>query len=347
MNKRSVLDAAALAIVAALAGCSGSGEQSSKERVVDLGGGDKMAFVLIPPGSFTMGTTEAQVKAALARWPEKKEDAFAGEKPTRKVTLSKALWMGQHEVTVGQFRRFVEATGHKTDAERGTKFQGAFVVYGEVDRDVGGAIAVRRSHVGMKDDATWRNPYFKQTDEHPVVCVSWNDARAFADWLNATDRARPAGSSYRLPTEAEWEYACRAGTTTWYQWGDDPGAGKGWCNVKDLAAEVIFGSRGGKVFQWDDGFVYTAPVGSFRASSFGLHDMHGNVGEWCEDWHGAYRSGDQTDPVGPASGEKRVLRGGSWLDLPDSMRSTHRSPDGPHCRDNYNGFRLVLATGHD
>ena len=111
------LASAALALLAALAGGSEAGEEAPKERVVDLGGGVKMSLVLIPAGTFTMGSTEAEIKAVLAKWPDANAERFADEKPAHKVTISKAFWMGKHEVTVGQFRRFEEATGYKTDAE--------------------------------------------------------------------------------------------------------------------------------------------------------------------------------------------------------------------------------------
>ncbi len=313
---------AALASLAALAGRAGAGEQAPKERVVDLGGGVKMAFVLIPPGTFTMGSAEADIKAVLAKWPQTKEGWFADERPAHKVTITKGFWMGKHEVTVGQFRRFVGATAYKTDAEKSTGF--------------------KEFKFNVTEDASWRNPHFKQTDEHPVVFVSWNDARAFADWMNAADKAKPAGASYCLPTEAEWEYACRAGTTTWYQWGDDPDNGKGWCNAADLTAKRTF--RDLAAFNWDDGFDCTAPVGSFRANAFGLHDMHGNAWEWCRDWYGPYEAGDQTDPRGPASGGARVVRGGSWSYPPWYIRSSYRDKLSAEYRLNRNGFRLLLAT---
>ncbi|HUT32285.1 MAG TPA: formylglycine-generating enzyme family protein [Planctomycetota bacterium] len=325
---------AALALLAALTGGCG---KESKERVVDLGGGVKMTFVLVPAGTFTMGSTDAEIKAVLAKWPEIKEEFFADEKPAHKTTLSKAFWMGKHEVTVGQFRKFVDAAGYKTDAEKGTGYKVQFVFAdGEAD---------------LVKDASWRNPYCKQTDEHPVVLVSWNDARAFVNWLNATDKAKPAGSTYRLPTEAEWEYACRGGTTTWYQWGDDADKGKGWCNATDLTAKktlpgVSVDNLPMSWFKWDDGFLYTAPVGSFKANAFGLHDMHGNVSEWCEDWYGPYKEGDQADPGGAASGKSRVVRDGSWIaGRPPNLRSAARSPFLPYCRDGSVGVRVVLAPG--
>jgi formylglycine-generating enzyme required for sulfatase activity len=274
-----------------------------------------------------MGSTEAKIKALLAKWPETKEERFSAEKPAHKVTLSKAFWMGKHEVTVGQFRKFVDATGYKTDAEKGTLFKGAIV-------PVEGKLKIA-------NDASWKNPYFKQTDDHPVVCVCWHDTRALAAWLNASDKAKPAGATYRLPTEAEWEYACRAGTATWYQWGDYPDEGKGWCNVADLTAKRTFPDW--MVCNWDDGFVYTAPVGSFKANAFGLHDMQGNVLEWCDDRYGPYREGDQKDPTGPENGEERVTRGCSWDSAGGALRSALRHKRHPQNRGPEGGFRLVLA----
>ena len=317
------------ALLATLAGLCGCDEPAPKKRLVDLGAGVNMVFVLIPAGTFTMGSTEAQLAAARKKWPEVKQEWIADEKPAHKVTISKAFHMGKHEVTVGQFRRFVEATGYKTDAEKGTGFKGALVV--------------AEGEGKLAEDASWRNPYFKQTTEHPVVCVSWNDARAFVDWLNATDKAKPEGWSYRLPTEAEWEYACRAGSTTSYHWGDSPDDGKGWCNAGDLTAKKTFPKW--TVFNWDDGYRYTARVGSYKANAFGLHDLHGNACEWCEDWYGPYKEGDQTDPRGPATGEDRVKRGGSWLSCPRGLRSASRNRCHPAGRSDDFGFRLVLAAG--
>jgi formylglycine-generating enzyme required for sulfatase activity len=319
------LGSAALALLATLAGLAVPGEELPKERVVDLGGGVKMSLVLIPPDTFTMGSTEADIKAILAKWPDTKEEWFAQEKPAHKVTLSKAFWMGKHEVTVGQFRRFVEAKGYKTDAEKGTRYKGAWVYPGQP----------------LEEDASWRKPYFNQTYDHPVVCVSWNDARAFVDWLNATDKAKPAGATYRLPTEAEWEYAARGPKSLKFPWGDQ------WD-----AARANFAGKG-TGFLWDDkevddGHLRTAPVGSFSPkgdSPFGLADMAGNVSEWCEDLYGAYAGEEQKDPTGPASGEARVVRGGSGGSRPRDCRSADRHGSHPERRENELGFRLVLVPG--
>ena len=304
-------------------------EQAPKERVVDLGGGVKMTFVLIPAGTFTMGITEAEVKALRQRWPKVEERDISNEEQAHKVTISKAFWMGEHEVTVGQFRRFVQATAYKTEPEKGKGIKGAALLSGGVMKTAG--------------VASWSNPPYKQTDEHPVVCVTWNDARAFGDWLNGTDKGKPPGASYRLPTEAEWEYACRAGTTTLYQWGDDPNKGKGWCNAADLVAKKAFPDL--TEFDWEDGFLYTAPVGSFKANAFGLHDMHGNVYEWCQDWDRSYEGGHQTDPTGGPVGPHRVLRGGAWGNSPWEVRSTDRYRLQPDLQFADAGFRLVLAAG--
>ncbi len=325
------LVSAAFALLAALAGPSLAGEQVPKERVVDLGGGVKMTLVLIPAGAFTMGSTDAQLQAVAGKWPAAKANWLWDEKPAHKVTISRAFWMGKHEVTVGQFRKFVDATGYKTDAEKGTKLKGAIVA--------------TEGTVKLPEDATWRNPYFRQTDDCPVVCVSWDDACAFAVWLNTNDKDKPAGHRYRLPAEAEWEYACRAGTSTWFQWGDDPDKGKGWCNAADLAAQKTFPNW--DVVNWDDGFVYTAPVGSFKANAFGLQDMHGNVWEWCEDGYEHYEKGEQADPRRAEPGGTRVVRGGAWCYSPRLLRSAARHRDLPELRGRSNGlgFRLVLAPG--
>ncbi|MEO1610517.1 MAG: SUMF1/EgtB/PvdO family nonheme iron enzyme [Pseudomonadota bacterium] len=154
----------------------------------------------------------------------------------------------------------------------------------------------------------------------PVINVSWHDATAYAEWL-----AAKTGKPYRLLTEAEWEYAARAGTTTAYSWGNKIGRNNANCD--------------GCGSQWDD--KHTAPVGSFKPNAFGLYDMHGNVGEWVSDWYGTYERGPQTDPEGPNTGQGRVLRGGSWYNYARDLRSASRSNYWPGLRYTNLGFRLA------
>jgi formylglycine-generating enzyme required for sulfatase activity len=178
---------------------------------------------------------------------------------------------------------------------------------------------------------------FEQSDEHPVVCVSWNDAVAFCGWLS-----RKEGKGYRLPTEAEWEYACRAGTTTRYHSGDDPETLAQVGNVADATAKAKFADWTGAIAD-SDGYVFTAPVGRFRPNAFGLYDMHGNAWEWCADRYGEkyYAASPSDDPTGPDSGTGRVLRGGSWVVRPNFARSAVRNWSWPDDRINNFGFRLA------
>jgi formylglycine-generating enzyme len=173
-------------------------------------------------------------------------------------------------------------------------------------------------------------------DKQPVVNVSWEDAVAFARWLSTK-----TGQTYRLPTEAEWEYASRAGTKTSRFWGNNPDESCKYANVADLTAKKVRPSW--TVFFCDDGYVVSSPVGSFKPNGYGLHDMLGNVWEWCEDVYNseAYAKLPKDNPVYKGAGEYRVMRGGGWSNGPLGIRSSHRvglSPDfGHHAL----GFRLV------
>ena len=263
----------------------------------------------IPGGSFQMGSTEG-------------EDA---EKPVRRVSV-RAFELARTEVTRGQFRAFVDATGYRTDAEKnaGDK-QGCYAYRGGNEFD-------------WKAGSSWRDPGFEQSDSHPVVCVSWNDAEAYIDWLNGE-----TGQRYRLPSEAEWEYAARAGSSTKYSFGDDAEQLCRYVNVADRSTKDRFG--GWTVANCSDGHVFTAAVGRFRANGFGLKDMHGNVWEWIGDcWNGSY-SGAPSNGKAWTRGDcgRRVLRGGSWLNGPSGLRSASRNWDTRGARGNYLGFRLARA----
>ena len=194
-----------------------------------------------------------------------------------------------------------------------------------------------KKEFGFNEKYSWQNAGFEQTDEHPVVNVSWNDAVEFCKWLS-----RKEGKTYRLPTEAEWEYACRAGTTTRYYSGDDPETLAKVGNVADATAKAKFPDWTCTI-KASDGYVFTAPVGKFKPNSFGLYDMHGNAWQWCADWYGAeyYAKSPVDDPAGPDSGNVRVLRGGSWCRWPLSSRSATRYRYSPDFRYGYAGFRVA------
>jgi len=182
------------------------------------------------------------------------------------------------------------------------------------------------------------NPsHFQNGKNYPVESVSWNDVQAFLEKLNTMD----PGKNYRLPTEAQWEYACRAGTTTAYSWGNEFELGR--CNVENDPGSsetknvATFERRG---LPTDS----TMPVGQFAANAWGLYDMHGNVWEWCRDWYGDYPGGTVADPMGPSWGADRVYRGGSLSSTAAGCRSAYRGNVGPGCRSSYLGFRLALSS---
>jgi formylglycine-generating enzyme required for sulfatase activity len=179
-------------------------------------------------------------------------------------------------------------------------------------------------------NAQWKQvmgsvPSRSQADDHPVERVSWHDAVAFCDTLSALPAERSAGRVYRLPTEAEWEYACRAGTTTKFSFGDDAErlGEHGW----------YFENAGGE----------TRAVGTLRPNPWGLHDMHGNVWEWCGDWYGEYGTAAETDPPGPSAGGVRVDRGGGWSSYIKACRSSSRAASDPSRRYGFLGLRLALS----
>lgn len=179
---------------------------------------------------------------------------------------------------------------------------------------------------------------FPQGDDHPVVNVSHNDALAFCAWLS-----RKEGQTYRLPTEAEWEYACRAGTTTRYDHGDDPEGLSEVGNVEDATAKSKFSSF--VTIAGRDGYVFTAPVGKYKANGFGLYDMHGNVWEWCADWYDEnyYEASPVDDPTGPTGGSYRVIRGGSWINVASHCQAAYRRRRVPSYRNYDLGFRLARS----
>jgi sulfatase modifying factor 1 len=308
-------DAAPVAVLAVVIPLLGlglpiSGTEPEKEITNSIG----MKLVLIPKGKFQMGS------------PMGEEGRFPFEHQ-HDVEITRPFYLGKYEATRGQFRKFIEANGNKTEAEKDgaggygfnkteNKFEGPVPIY------------------------SWRNAGFDQTDEHPVVNVTWNDAQAFCNWLSSKE-----GKKYVLPTEAQWEYACRANTTTRYWSGDDAETLAAIANVPDAAVRKQFPDW--ITIQGNDGFVFTAPVGRFKANAFGLHDMHGNVWEWCQDCYDQdyYKTSPVQDPPGPEEKATlyRVMRGGSFGYPPRWCRSACRYWSDPAVRFSFVGFRVVCV----
>ena len=283
-----------------------------------------MNLVWIPEGQFMMGTSLSAKEMADRLGGEEKD--YTDEHPRHPVRISQGFWMGQTEVTRKQFRAFVQGAGYETTAERTGKGYG-----------------LTKEGWALVDGLHWQSPGFLQTDDHPAVQISSEDAQAFCRWLSKKE-----GRTYRLPSEAQWEYACRAGTDTVFFWGNTTDGGQGYANMADEAAQRWISTYSRSYYndrcKWDDGYANTAPGGRFRPNSFGLYDMHGNVWEWCNDWYDAdyYSKSPSADPPGPITGTSRVLRGGSWFTYPRYCHSADRSWHAPVLRPTYGGFRIVL-----
>ncbi len=247
-----------------------------------------MKLLPIPPGTFRMGFATSE----QALRPLRPVDRVTPAYPQHEVVISRPFYMGVYHVTVGQFRAFVEATGYQQPP------------------------AIRTD-----PRSVWTNPGHEQSDAHPVVCISRTDALAFCDWLSNKE-----GKVYSLPTEAQWEYACRAGTQSTYYFGDD---------VKDLGRFAWYAANAEQ---------RTHPVGQKEPNPWGLYDMTGNAYQWCLDGVRCYASSRVTDPVGPpGDGDYGgVLRGGCWVFPSHDCRSAQRAPCLPVHRSNAMGFRVVL-----
>ena len=247
--------------------------------------------------------------------PSEEEGRQDREGPQHRVKIPEPFAVGVHEVTRGEFSRFVSDTGRNMGNSCLTREDGEWMV---------------------RSGRHWLSPGFEQTDAHPVVCVSWDDAQAYVRWLS-----RETGASYRLLSEAESEYAARAGTTSARYWGESP---SGQCRYANGAAsETSFNHR---YNDCGDEYERTAPVGSFLANEFGLRDALGNVWEWTADcWHGSYRGAPSDgSPWLDGNGgncSRRVIRGGSWYDHPRGLRSAARSGNDSGLRHYYYGFRVA------
>ena len=245
--------------------------QSPKEITNSIG----MKLVLIPKGTFMMGSPESEVRIADATQHE--------------VTISKDYYLGLYEVTQAQYEKMM--------VKNPSRFQGD----------------------NLRGDSLRRD-----STNHPVEQVSWADAVEFCKTLSELPEEKKAGRVYRLPTEAEWEYACGAGSRAVYSFSES----------QSLGDYAWFG---------ENSHEKTHPVGQKTANAWGLHDMYGNVWEWCNDWHGKYPKGTISDPTGPKDGSNRVGRGGSWCDFAFDCRRAPRYGVYPSIRDSSGGFRVALS----
>ncbi len=288
----------------------------TKPGVIKGDAPDLPEMVLVPPGNYLRGVPTAESQR------EGTNDDNA--RPVRWVTIQQPFWMGQYPVTWGEFAAFIDSTGHKMPNEAWT-----------YEPDAKGAWSYQK-----RDNRNWRNPGFKQTERDPVVCVSHDDALAYIAWLN-----QRTGGGYRLPSEAEWEYAARAGTETARYWGDGMEQAHLYANLADQSLRNHMGPAGdGRSFiDGDDGYVFTSPVGSFKANGFGLHDVLGNVWEWCADaWHSSYEGAPTDGSAWAADGTAaRVVRGGSWYGYAGYGRAADRGGYGPAFRFGFLGFRCA------
>jgi sulfatase modifying factor 1 len=288
-----------------------------------------MKFTLVPAGSFLMGSDETRESLENAGFVLSESFDPSVEHPPHSVRITRPFYLGTFEVTRGQFAEFVTDSGHVTDAES--------------DGEGGWGYDATTTFSAQKPEFNWRSTGFSQTDSHPVVNITWHDATAFCEWLSRKER-----KTYRLPTEAEWEYACQAGATTQFATGDSSSSLQGYGNMMDAAFKTKFPKvdyAKSPIFEFDDGWAFTAPVGRFKPNPFGLHDMHGNVWEWCSDWYSStyYATSPAVDPAGATSGSSRVSRGGGWELTARSCRSAFRYGDDPSFRSNDLGFRVALS----
>jgi formylglycine-generating enzyme len=260
--------------------------------------------VLVAGGTFLMGS----------------ETGDKDEMPVHKVTINR-FYMGKNEVTNAQFCQFLNEKGNQSQG--GTEW---------IKLD--GTWNAEKCRILQKDNQFSVESGF---DNYPVIYISWDAAVAYCQWLR--DKT---GKLFRLPTEAEWEFAAGNGAKhTKYSWGNsEPSATKGG-NVADEDLKKAFPKW--EIFTgYSDGFVINAPVRSFAANDFGLYDMTGNVWEWCSDWKDVYKKREEINPTGAPTGTKRVIRGGGWLGSPEACRVADRYSDTPEHRGHSMGFRVAM-----
>ncbi len=287
---------------------------------------DGMTLVYVPAGEFLMGSTDAEVAQALkgcsdSGWPYC--DVINAEKPQHTVSLD-AYWIDKTDVTNAMFAQFLQATSYKTDAE---KKGYAYVLNPSKE--------LATLPWEETSGANWQHPRgpgsdIKGLDDHPVVQVSWNEAKAYCEWAGR-----------QLPTEAQWEKAARGTDGRKYPWGNDPVAGN-WLNFADKNLAIRQADK-----TVDDGYQFTSPVGHYPkgASPYGALDMAGNVAQWVADWYDEkyYASSPGQNPAGPASGQYRAVRGGAWLTGAWHVRTAYRGNEDPGFGLDFIGFRCVRS----
>ena len=275
-------------------------------------------MVVIPAGSYSAGSSAAETEREHVS-----KELAAREQPQRKITVLKKFAIGKFEVTRGQFAKFVGDAKWKSDGPCSILEDGP------------------SNRWGTRDDRGWDNPGFEQTDDHPVVCVNLKDVHAYTYWLS-----NQTGQRYRLPSGAEWEYAARAGTTTARYWGDGIDEMCTHANGSDKARAKAH--NGGKAdperfAECDDGYIFTAPVGSFKPNAFGLYDMLGNVLEWTSDCLTVNQTSAPEDTRARRAGDcnSQIDRGGAWTNSPKYVRAATQHSDLINARNVVLGFRLV------
>jgi formylglycine-generating enzyme required for sulfatase activity len=311
--RRIVISSMVSVIGALLVGCATSASAPDPSEATSPGTrfrdcADCPEMVVVPPGEFDMGRDGGE--------PERYEG------PVRRVRIGYAFAAGRTEVTNAQYRRFVEASGHATAGE-------------------GCQVPAPGGRALMSLPGTsWADPGYGRPirDDEPVACVRWSDAKSYVSWLSGV-----TGQRYRLLTEAEWEYAARAGTTTLHTWGDDLAQACRQANIFDRSAE-----RGGVKVVYppadcDDGFPMVAPVGSLAPNAFGLHDMIGNVWEWVEDCYEMPYSATPADGSAQLTRgcDRRGSRGGGWRSTYPRQIPTFRGRDPESLTSQIFGFRVA------
>ena len=265
-------------------------------------------MTVVPAGEFMMGSSRTDIDSGAAA---------ANEGPQHRAVIRQPIAVGRFEVTRDQYAAFVNSSGHKTE---------------------GRCFTFEQNIPQMRDNRSFLNPGYVQDGNHPVVCVSWKDAKAYVDWLSQT-----TGKPYRLLSETEFEYTARGGNDSRYGFGGDPAEICKFANGADQSAKSAGLPADASYLNCRDGYPFTAPVGSFAANAFGLHDLLGNVWEWTEDCYGNYVSAGSGNGAGhpDAACASRTVRGGDWFSAESSLRPAVRAKADAEGRYDDIGFRVA------